>query len=276
MREMRLYHTETFRLSSEERHEAILGKGKNVNQLLVFVHGFNGTAVGSWNNFSSFLCQYGKLGQTDMVFYGYNSLERGRGAGGFSSDFLTFLKEEIEKRSNRSRLDQKVRERRLEQRNYEKITIVAHSLGAIVVRKALLGAKADNVTWLSKIQMMLFAPAHLGAKIEKLIFGILDIVMVTRILGGITKHNWPVLSDLERESDLLKKLETMSLYYLNKGEGDFTKARMVVHSYKDGIVTNDRFCEDPQQIDIKNSTHKSVCKPTDNYDQPVNYLISLI
>src|SRR5713226_7104842 len=52
---------------------------------------------------------------------------------------------------------------------YGSVVVVAHSLGAVVARQALLDLDEDrNPKWLNKISLVLFAPAHMGADVVPL------------------------------------------------------------------------------------------------------------
>lgn len=266
-------HTEVLKLHNNKPHEVFLSV-KPPKILLIFIHGFNGKAVSTWNKFPTMLPNNGKLEETDIAFYGYNSLQSKRGAAEYASDLLDFLNEEIPGTGNIAR---QASQKGLEtSRQYAKIILVAHSLGAVLLRKALMGAKIDNKSWLNKTQMVLFAPAHLGAKVEKLLFGALDIILVTKLIGLGLKYKFPVLKDLESDSTLLKDLKDDSRKYFMKNDGEFAKAKIVIHSNPDGIVTNDRFGEDPQEIKIEGSSHTSVCKPNELYTNPLEQIISLL
>lgn len=270
------YHTEAVRLDNQKTHEAFLSLLPAKN-LLVFIHGFNGKAVLTWNKFPSKLAADASFAETDIIFYGYKSLQRNRNAGNYASDLLIFLKQEIDAIPAPGNIARIAGEKKLTQRNgYEKIILVAHSLGAIVLRKALMNAKADTVPWLEKVQMLLIAPAHLGAKVDKLIFGVLDIILIGKLLANGLSYFYPVLEDLKEKSVLLDDLKDDTRMYLQINQGDFTKAKIVIHSDPDGIVTNGRFESDPQEITVNGSSHTEVCKPNENYNVPFEKLLTLI
>ncbi|MDX0196885.1 hypothetical protein GOC06_26085 [Sinorhizobium meliloti] len=48
-----------------------------------------------------------------------------------------------------------------------KVTVIAHSLGAPVSRRALLDAIRNQASWAGKTRLQLFAPAHMGAYLNK-------------------------------------------------------------------------------------------------------------
>jgi pimeloyl-ACP methyl ester carboxylesterase len=127
--------------------------------LLIFIHGFGGNAIGTWNHFPSLLLMDDDFKKSDIVFYGYDTF-CGQ-AGDHAAEFYHFLDKITCPRLNGILpINQGLNER-----IYKNILLVAHSLGAIILRQALLLAEIDNRSWLDKTTMALFAPAHNGANI---------------------------------------------------------------------------------------------------------------
>lgn len=52
---------------------------------------------------------------------------------------------------------------------YEYVTVVAHSAGAVVARRALLDAQKAGASWLPRVRLVLLAPAHQGASLLPLL-----------------------------------------------------------------------------------------------------------
>jgi len=142
---------------------------------------------------------------------------------------------------------------------YSKILIVAHSLGSIVVRRALLNAKAENKTWLLNTRMILFAPAHRGARIQNLISESLP--TLGRIFAGLGFITIPVLDDLRPNSQTILNLIQETEQLIQQNQGDFTISHTVVWANNEIVVHNERFCQDPVAVLLDNISHKNVCKP---------------
>src|SRR5262249_32167601 len=108
-------------------------------RLVVFVHGFGGDALGTWRQFSD-LWPRGKAGY-DLVFYGYDSLRR---QALYSGDELREVLEAFLP-APAAMINPTIEHLahvhagilRLAF-SYRRIVFVAHSLGAVVVRQALV------------------------------------------------------------------------------------------------------------------------------------------
>src|SRR5438105_9623963 len=125
--------------------------------LIIFVHGFGGSAVGTWRDFPGSLRS--QLRGSDLVFYGYDGehARAGISAGLLKKHMNVFL-DHPDKVFNESMLMMVQRDAF----QYETITVVAHSLGAIVSRLALVEAFNEKQPWVNAIRLILFAPAHRG------------------------------------------------------------------------------------------------------------------
>ena len=227
---------------------------KYPTSLVIFVHGFNGNATGTWEDFPRIIRENKDFENADIVFYGYNSLQ-GQ-ANNNAIRLYKFLKSICELNPNKLGF---YRESIGNDFVYERVLVVAHSLGAVIVRRALLNAKSEGKNWLKKCRMVLFAPAHKGARIPDLIaesFPVMGKIFIA--LGFISI---PILDDLRPNSQTILNLIEDSKNYLLKQDGGFTVAHSVVWADKDIVVHNDVFCSDPVAILVDNKTHTSVCKP---------------
>lgn len=264
-----LYHTEAVELIKGKDHISFFATSP-ARQLIIFVHGFNGTSLSTWNYFLYLIRKDSAFCDTDVVFYGYDSLKYQ--AADHAGDFYDFLKDHALSNAYTSSLVRILEKKSLPERNYLSVKIVAHSLGAIVVREALKTGYDNKQRWLNKIRMILFAPAHHGAHIKRLIFHTLDIFTLTKLIGSYAQYKMPVLNDLEAGSAILKKIMDDTKTLLSMNEGDFTKAHEVVHAKGDKIVTNLKFNGDNDAKRIEGKTHSSVCKPNDEYKIPIELL----
>mgnify|MGYP002784997305 CR=1 FL=1 len=231
----------------------------NPQNLIIFVHGFNGSTVDTWNDFPALIKENNEYQNSDVIFYGYESL-KGQ-ANNNALRFYNFLQIIADGNTNR------VGYSRDGNTQYNKILIVAHSLGSLIVRRALLNAKAENKIWLTITNMILFAPAHRGARIQNLLTESLP--TLGKIFAGLGFITIPVFDDLRPESQTIQNLIQETEQLLQNNQGDFTIAHKVVWANNEIVVHNERFCQDPIAILIDNKTHTKVCKPNNpNFLQP--------
>ena len=272
-RKVSLYHTEAIDLAERHDYTVFFATG-HATQLVIFVHGYGGNAITTWKSFFTLLRNDPSFFDKDVIYYGYKSKEYQ--AADHAGDFYDFLNDHALSSASSSYFIMALDERSFEKRKYEKVTIVAHSLGAIVTREALKTAYDNKRDWLPTTQMMLFAPAHLGANILPLVFYTLDIFNLTRLIGSYFKYKTPVLNDLEKGSDILKKIMSETKELLQNQNGSFTKAKCVVHAKGDRVVENLKFNEDRDAKRIEGKSHSKVCKPTLDYEEPIEFLKAIV
>ncbi|WP_026994885.1 alpha/beta hydrolase [Flectobacillus major] len=239
------------------------------NSLVIFVHGFNGEATGTWDEFPDLIRKNNDFRNSDVIFYGYDSLKGQANNNAITLySLLTFVCE-----NSPNRLGYR-RGHVSDDFKYRRIVVVAHSLGAVIVRRALLNAKTENKPWLANCRMVLFAPAHKGARIQKLVTESLP--TVGRILAGLGFIAIPVLDDLQPTSQTILNLIADTQSYLNQNKGQFTIAHKVVWANDEIVVHNEPFCSDPVAILINNKSHTSVCKPKADYLDPYQIVINAL
>jgi pimeloyl-ACP methyl ester carboxylesterase len=244
-------HTDLWRLDVGKDSFAIWSLNPT-GRALVFVHGFGGTTIRTWPRFWELLPSRLELAGYDLIFYGYEGLKaRTYPSALVFKKFLADLfgnpsgavvNPSLEKSQHRAPSFQ-----------YETVTIVGHSTGAIVTRQALLEAERDAKTrkWLPRIQLIFFAPAHTGATIAPLIW--LDVLEDGKTIADLQARTWQSL-------------------LLSPNAGHLV-AKLVILGELDNVVNQDRFCEDPEPKVIDGATHQSVCKPNFVDDEPIKVLI---
>src|SRR5690348_8183696 len=161
---VKYYHSETVELIKDKDIHAFFANGE-ADCLVIFVHGYNGEAIDTWNKFPEMLRKNESFTRADLLFYGYPSLKYH--ASDHAGMFLNFLDTEMGHNASRSNLRRCAAEKKLPSREYKKIIILAHSLGAVVIREALLRAK--DKSWIDKVSIGLYAPAHIHATVTQLI-----------------------------------------------------------------------------------------------------------
>ncbi len=233
--------------------------------LVVFVHGFRGASVETWNDFANALPVTPGFSQSDILYYGYDSME-GQ-AFDQANDFLAFLdRHSIAKSGIRPHNPPA----------YDKIIICAHSLGSIVARFALLESIKAGCSWRNQCKLVLFAPAHNGARVQNLLM--LSLPGFYKVLGGILMYKKPVIDDLRPGSPALTKLESETLRYQGTAEAQLLTAQ-VLHAHGDKVVHNAPFCYDQfcPGNPVKGRSHVSICKPEMGaYNTPIQIIEALL
>jgi hypothetical protein len=234
------------------------------SKLVIFIHGFNGSALGTWHDFPKLVYDEPKFQEADIIFYGYDSLKMQ--AANMKLRFYDLLNDAVKPQSM-SYLCRKLPGNF----EYDKIIIVCHSLGAVVARLALLHAYDKKDHWISKCHIVLYAPAHWGSRIpgnfKECFEGILT------FLRGVTKTKYPVIGDLTEGSIVLRDMQSRTQQLCTQGESTFVQADAVIWAEREFIVVNNRFCSDKPESDIIGTTHTSVCKPGKDFKAPFQKLL---
>lgn len=236
--------------------------------LVIFVHGFFGDAVTNWSEFERSVGNKIDFIKCDFIFYGYDSLSvQVTGNGHILYDHLQKFVKPPQKI---------IRTRRPIAESYNKIILLAHSLGAIVVRRALLSAKYDEAPWLNLCSMILFAPAHCGVHPQKMALELLPNII--SIVAIVAPFIFPVLNDIQKNAQTIADLKTESEKYLSNGEGNFAIASIILEAPGDRVVYLGRFGRDPNPKTQQGRKHKNVCKPSlkQQYSEPIKALIEIL
>lgn len=224
---------------------------------ILFVHGFNGTAVGTWKGFDEMLTTDPRSKGLDIVFYGYDTWTNTiRIAAHKLFALLKTLHESAGKLIVPDLLSHRDRFA-----GNQSILICAHSLGGLVTRWALLDAYKQQASWASNVASILFAPAHLGIANNPL----------SRV-GA--KLSVPVREMLEGYNLELVRHETG--FALSRTVSEALIPKAVVHAEYDNWVRVGGYERDPVCYFAKGATHTSICKPTRTYVLPIEAVFSIL
>lgn len=233
--------------------------------VVVFVHGFGG-GVSTWDEFDELLPLEPRAAGADLVFFTYDGL---RAPVLTSAAQLRDMLDELMTSPSRcvnGTLEPE--DHRPASFAYHKLVLVAHSLGAVVTRKALLDAYRVRAPWLDRVELVLFAPAHRGAPVidvARETLGLFHAAMMT-VMKVVTTYS--VLADLEPDSPLLADLRAQTERALSAGARTLA-ARHVATAAHDKVVAHlDFVLEDAPAVPLPGS-HTSICKPSDNYTSPI-------
>ncbi len=257
---------------------ASFSKEPEVRTACIFVHGFNGSPALTWLNFPELSERGVELRKADIYYYGYDSLYQQVNVSAVHfEEFLTVLMSNpgavtpsfIDKyRRDESFLDRP---------HYQQVLIVGHSLGAVIIRRALLFAHRRGVAWLPVVKTMFFAPAHLGARIIALLKDSLFEKPLV-VLAVAVRYKIPTIDDLKQNSPTLAGIlnETITLQAQDPSPEHFTIAKSVIIAGDEKIVYTDPFCKDPPPHPIDDKQHSNVCKPKEYFMEPVQLVETVL
>jgi pimeloyl-ACP methyl ester carboxylesterase len=263
---------------------AMLSRAPVVEKAVVFVHGWGGSASGTWEQFPTALRAMPEAALADAFFLDYPSttLSVAVCAGELKELLVDLLRAPGAHVVNPS-LPEEAPPRPAGWR-YRRVLLVAHSMGAVVARRALLDLdRADlTVDEATAVRLLFFAPAHLGSSLPLLVAsGLgLDWLPGASLVGRALRAHYRSLADLEEGSNALRLLSEDSRSARARRaaaqEPDDDLRAHVLHARNDKVVVQDRFDEDLDGRPIPHRNHRSACKPSHVYRLPVEALQGLL
>lgn len=250
-------------------------------RVIVFVHGFKGNATDTWVDFPTMTPDRANCSGADLIFYQYDSLKtQPTITAGLLRKFIQSLWMDAAAISNATLPSAAHRPSRF---RYEKLTLVAHSLGAVVTRLAMIDAiraRPMPDPWVCQTKLFLFAPAHKGAEITRLaVEGLSGLPVIGAYLNplfSLFRQRYPVLRALVPGSTVLRELEERTIELLRAPGGAPLRAAGVVWGQHDNVVENLVFGDDPPSEVILGKGHLDVCKPSREFTRPLELLESLL
>jgi pimeloyl-ACP methyl ester carboxylesterase len=267
--------------------QALLARQRGLS-CIIFVHGWGGSSGSTWEQFPEGLATMPETARSDVFLIEYPT--RAHTVAFCASRFRQFLFDVVrnpaEKVVNPSlAFGAPLRDAK---EQYDRILMVAHSMGAVVARRALLdsserAAPAERLTddELRRIRMLFFAPAHCGSRIALLLgSGLgLDNLPGAKLLGAILTLWMRSVPDLEEESPTLKRLAEDAANEIRGRESRNASTEhicaRVYHAEDDRVVVqNDFFCDYPFKP-VMDRNHRTICKPLKGYRTPIEALSAL-
>ena len=269
-----MYHSHTLSWKIPEYgkktfvHWARYPSGKAV----IFIHGFNGSPTKTWADFPKLFLDSPALNGYDLFFYGYDSLYVQTNTN--ANLFCQFLQQLFHDPCTLINKNIGASHQRSHTFKYSKTLIVAHSLGSVICRRALLDANKENCKWVSNVSMVLFAPAHHGARVQQLAYEAL-FPPALKILGLVARYQIVTLDDLIPGSIVLNSIveETRAIQSQATASDCFTIAKCVIWAENEKIVYNHPFLNDPRAKIYLGKNHFSLCKPNKTFKYPIQEVI---
>jgi pimeloyl-ACP methyl ester carboxylesterase len=241
---------------------------------ILFVHGYGGDAISTWADFDRLLLGRTEFSSYDLIFYGYNALYSELiSSSTLFQEFLAWLLKHPVETINRSLPPQAARTQDFA---YDEVVIVAHSLGAVIARWALLQATNSEAQWVKKTKLALFAPAHMGANVVKLALEVCGGIRFLLLFSSLARMTSPLIDQLRPGSPELISLRSETALALATGNCDHLVAKRVCIAEFERIVSNLRFCSDPTPIPIRGTSHKRICKPSQTFLRPVKVILECL
>ena len=255
-----------------------LSRSGHVPYAVVFVHGWGGDSEATWDRFPDALARMEGAGKLDAFFLHYPSMTHTMPfcASKLRQFFADVAREPVQCLL-RDSLPSGAMARGANAK-YERILVVAHSMGAVIARRALLDLPANGVQS-DAFRLLFFAPAHCGSNLALLIgsgFG-LDRIGFAKVVGEAARMLLPSLRDLEVGSAALRKMSVDVMRAHQSRDGGVEHLRAAVyHAQNDKVVEQDDFEGDPPFEPVMDKNHRSICKPSSEYAVPVDALKGLI
>jgi hypothetical protein len=242
-----------------------------VKRLIVFVHGFRGESVGTWIDFPFIdatrpenLWWY----ESDYLFVSYNSTKdtingvanriRGHMARFYPAPFAPAM----EICGLRARDDITT--------PYEELALVGHSLGGVILRRALCDAAQEWIESdhqkaarpaLLDATTRLFSPASAGFRPAGWLGLLRETGLWERAIELFLRRS-PAYSDLQPGSLVLSEIHRRTVALAKRGDPDLTALRAhILWASPDYVVIDERYDTDHVAQSCDDTSHSSVCKP---------------
>ena len=258
-------------LSSPERWTMFVSHYTgHVKRLVVFVHGFMGSAVRTWQEFPQIDSRRAEnlwWLESDLLFVGYRS----------TKDDVTGVANRI-----RHHLDSfypgpshdALTANGWVARNditspYEELIVVGHSLGGLILRRALCdaaqdwidkGRPADARPILLESQNRMFSPASAGFRAAGFL-GLLRAAPPWAAIEMFLKRA-SAFTDLQPDSTVLREVKSRTIELQPHKDRDLSALRAkIVWASPDNVVIAERYGTDFVEWSWDGKDHVSICKP---------------
>jgi pimeloyl-ACP methyl ester carboxylesterase len=248
-----------------------------VRRLVVFVHGFMGKAIRTWRAFPA-VPDREWWHESDMLFFSYRSTKDT--ITGVAARLRRVLPAFYPLPNPRLVSLGGVAPRDDTTSPYVELVLVAHSLGGVIVRRALCDAAEDwndqrmlgNVPkpFLLDAKLRLFSPASAGFRAA----GFLGMMRATSKWDAIEMfvRRAPAYSDLQPGSKTLVTTQRRTEALARDPDFGAQRARILWAS-PDNVVASERYDTDYVDLTSDGHSHSTVCKPSyPEYEAPWTFV----
>jgi alpha-beta hydrolase superfamily lysophospholipase len=241
-------------------------------RLVIFVHGFGGKPLETWLRFPDGASTRPWWRESDLLFAGYDS------TSGTIKGFADNLRHELPAfyPTRRRDLLEVDGAEVCEPADYTELVIVGHSLGGVVVRRAVCDAIRDSQEGTSgslfaTATVRLFSPATAGFRPAGKL-GMLFETKVFRKIAMIKLRRSQAFTELERTSPFLEDTRTTTEDLAHDDPSSAPLHPRTLWAYDDEVVEARDYKTDPVSDSIEKVNHSDVCKPQSAYVAPWDYV----
>jgi hypothetical protein len=249
---------------------------QSVHRLAVFVHGFNGRAVSSWLDFQEAGADREWWQETDLLFIGYDSLKEN--ISGVANRIRRELPKFFPLPFAAAMSVDGIRARKDIESRYDELVVIGHSLGGLIVRKALYDAamkwdedgRPSPTPALLTAKVRLFSPASAGFQAAGFL-GSLRALSIWQAVEVFLRRA-SAYSDLQPGSAILTETRHRT-EMLAKDQGFGALRARIVWANPDNVVIVERYDTDFVDESWDGTTHASVCKPKRGiFEKPLDFV----
>lgn len=276
-------HGEPFEIRA---HIAI--NSNSVHNAIVFVHGFFGNSRITWDEFPRLFTENSNSSclDSDLYFLEYASTDRS--IGNTAWDLVDFLKKIVPDPSGPLQdlmgSTGLATLRPAKSFEYQQLVLVGHSLGGVVIRKALIDTVRKPIAGLPdrfeslirEATVLLFAPAIGGV----LLSGPKGLLSEFPVIGAFKRmyQGYSVsLAEISQGSQFLESIRATTNHFANQPGAARSLTASIAWAENDDLIAN--YCgymHDTDEVRIQEASHWSVCKPEYDDDPQFEFLMSRI
>ena len=245
-------------------------------RLVVFVHGFRGRAVDTWQCFPEGGQTRSWWRESDLLFVGYRSdIDDITAAAGRLIDNIPRFFPDLPPALLEVG-DARVRD--VPSMGYQQLVLVGHSLGGLVIRVAVSEVADDWVQRgmptpkpaLLDAGVRLFSPAIAGFRPA----GFLGLMRASPAWGALRMylHRSSAYTDLQDGSSILRDTRARTEELARQHPQLGALSARIVWANPDRVVRSEKYRTDPLAKAIEEQSHSSVCKPNAAYTVPWSFV----